>query len=68
MDGIIIYINSVSLGICESFRNKTINYKIADNFFNGISIGMSGTITSFSTWINSLGQQMILNVKNIIII
>lgn len=39
-----------------------INYKIADNFFTGTSVGMAGTTTSFSTWINSLGQEMILYV------
>lgn len=39
-----------------------LNYKIADNFFTGTSVGMAGTATSFSTWINALGQEMILFV------
>lgn len=45
-----------------AIQEKLQNYKIFDNLLVGIEVGVAGTATSYSTWIDELSLEMIMNV------
>lgn len=49
-----------------AIQEKLQNYKIFDNLLVGIEVGVAGTATSYSTWIDELSLEMIMNVFIII--
>lgn len=50
-----------------AIQEKLQNYKIFDNLLVGIEVGVAGTATSYSTWIDELSLEMIMNVLLFII-